>query len=166
MKLEKCFYAEHNDLFFLDGTECPVMSGTLRTEDGNLPDSTFFMTMGIICLEITWKQVGLNEESYNESFLAALRDSLKKLEAMQVYVFICPLAGEEALDTPEAKDAFIASMNHCARRIKDCKVVAGFAVPSNVDAAQFITELSKKHSHYIFFSNDESLLADGSIVRY
>ena len=167
MKLEKRFYTEHNSLFFLDGTECPVQSEPLHTENGALPDTLYLLSMGAACVELDWKQVGVDEESYNEAFLAALRESLKALETLQLYVFISPSAGQESLDSQEAKDAFIASMSHCARRIKDCASVVGFAVPPQLDAAQFMAELSRKHSHYVFFSRDESLLAsDEAIVRW
>ena len=95
MKLEKRFYTEHNSLFFLDGTECPVQSEPLHTENGALPDTLYLLSMGAACVELDWKQVGVDEESYNEAFLAALRESLKALETLQLYVFISPSAGQE-----------------------------------------------------------------------
>ena len=40
-----------------------------------------------------------------------------------------------------------------------------FKVPEEVNAQDFIEELSAKHQHYVFFSENEKLLSDKSIVR-
>lgn len=163
MKFEAKFKAEKNKLYTLDGT--PVAAEGCRIITAR-PGAVLDLNDGEFAgLCVNWNDAGMDEDSYNEEFLAGLRDQLKELEERQVFVFIIPVAGSEELD-PVARNALTASFKHCARRIKDCECVAGFAVPECVDAAGFISELSAKHGHYIFFSKSDALLADGGIVRY
>ena len=168
MKLEKQFLSKDNKLYFLDGTECsvqniPVLGGNLCITEEYARSVNSFS-----CIELNWTQVGCDEESYNEEFLASFRDFLKVLEEKKQYVFLIPVA-DKLPSSEEEKEAFVASMKHCARRIKDCASVVGFAIPSEetgIDASFFISELSAKHAHYVFFSRDSKVLSDSSIVKY
>ena len=101
-------------------------------------------------INIPWTLVGLDEESYNEQFLSDLRDYLKVLDEKQIYVYINPVV-DCAADTLSRKEDLVASFKHCARRIKDCTSVVGFAVPDGADEKYFIEEMNVKHSHYIYF---------------
>lgn len=147
MKIEAKFYCEDNQLFFLDGTKAELNSDSVKS------------------YEVKWTEVGLDEDSYNEEFLANLRDKLKALEEGNSYGYMVPVCDSEC-STEEQKEAFVASMKHCSRRIKDCENVIGFSVPSEADSDFFMEELSAKHKHYIFFSGDENLVkSNNKIVK-
>lgn len=160
MKLEAKFYAENNRLYFLDGKELDatkhieITSGEIA-EKCTDPDTLY----GI---KISYSEVGEDEDSYNEDFLAKLRDDLKALEEKNVFTFIIPVGSEEDMH----KEEFTFSMKHCARRIKDCESIAGFAVPE-YNADFFIDEVSAKHKHYVFFQKDEGKLKEcEKLIRY
>lgn len=118
-----------------------------------------------MCISIAWSKIGLDEENYDESFLAKLRDFFKSLEDKKIYAFILPLA-DKIPNSESEKENFIASFKHCARRIKDCTSIVGFAVPDCVNQNIFMQELLAKHSHYIFFSKNQNLLKDKFIVEF
>ncbi len=162
MKLEKRFYVESNRLYYIEGNkELPLADGKLSASacsGGGLPPEDLSR---LLLIELPWSQVGLDESSYNEEFLAAFRDFLKALEEKGGAAAIVPVADAPVGDGEE----LTASFKHCARRIKDCASVAGFAVPGGVDAALFIEELSAKHAQYVFFSSDPKLLEDPEVVR-
>ncbi|MBO4319104.1 MAG: hypothetical protein J5857_01385 [Treponema sp.] len=164
MKLEALFTSKDNSLFTVEGESVSLNAENKITAQENsitLPqanDSPLF-------IYVPWTLVGLDEESYNEAFLANLRDSLKLMEEKKQFAIIVP-AADSAADSPDKKEAFTASMKHCARRIKDCVSVIGFAIPLEADSEYFCDELSQKHSHYVFFSRDENVLSNKSIVRY
>ena len=166
MKLEALFKSEKNTLLTIDGREIntkelPVFAADSLNGTAAIPQTEFCI------VEAQWSFVGKDEESYNEEGLASLRDWLKLLEENKKFAIIKPLS-EAALDSAQ-KEALTASMKHCARRIKDCVSVAGFAIPSECsaasDTAAFVEELSQKHAQYVYFSADESVLADAKIVR-
>lgn len=166
MKLEALFKSEKNTLLTIDGREIntkelPVFAADSLNGTAAIPQTEFCI------VETQWSFVGKDEESYNEEGLASLRDWLKLLEENKKFAIIKPLS-ETGLDSAQ-RESLTASMKHCARRIKDCVSVAGFAVPSecssSTDASLFIEELSQKHAQYIFFSADNALLADEKIVR-
>ena len=177
MKLEARFYSDSNKIFSVAGTEASLSDKALEASeiisDGMSETQISALCASvpsdkISCVRIPWALVGQDEESYNESFLATLRDFLKALEDQNKYVFIAPVC-EDAVQNLSAaeKEALTASFKHCARRVKDAASVVGFAVPSEADAAFFIEELSAKHKHYVFFSKDTNLLAaDPKLVRY
>ena len=129
MKLKKLFEAKDQKLFKVDGGDeveiRPEMAKTVK-----------------------WSDVEQEAESYNEEYLAHLRDELKSLEEKNQFVFIVPVFDKDA---PSSQ--FTAAMKHTARRIKDCVSVIGFAIPEEViqDADTYIEELSAKHSQYCFF---------------
>lgn len=167
MKLQPLFKSEDNKLYFLDGKELPVsgalemegkdciLSGLCQGEDGSKA----------IRINLPWSLVGMDEESYNEEFLASFRDFLKDFEDRKLFVFLVPVADVNP-STPEEKENFVQSMKHSARRIKDCASVIGYAIPNEVDPEYFIEELSAKHKQYLYFSANESLLKDNCIVRF
>lgn len=139
MKIEAKFYSENNSLYFLDGAKADLGSGKI----GSFP--------------VKWTEVGLDEDSYNEEFLANLRDQFKAMEDSGTYGFVVPVCDSECV-TEVQKESLVASMKHCARRIKDCENIIGFAVPDECDGAFFMEELSAKHKHYVYFSKNENLL--------
>ncbi len=164
MKLEKRFCVEDNRLYFIEGKrELPLSSERLSAiacaESGKLPADLSCLLL----LELPWTQVGCDESSYNEEFLASFRDFLKALEEKGGYAAIIPLA-DRKLEAGEG-EALTASFKHCARRIKDCASVAGFAVPEGLDADFFMEELSAKHEQYVFFSAVPKLLENSKIVK-
>ena len=168
MKLEKQFLSKDNKLYLLDGTECPVLNIPVLSGNLCINEDYARSVNSFSCIELGWTQVGCDEESYNEEFLAGFRDFLKVLDEKKQFVFIVPVA-DKVPATAEEKEAFVASMKHCARRVKDCASVVGFAVPSEetgVDSSFFMSELSAKHAHYIFFSRDSKVLSDSSVVKY
>lgn len=166
MKLEALFKSEKNTLFTIDGREislagAPVLNAKTLNAEAAVPEAEFCI------VETEWAFVGKDEESYNEEGLASLRDWLKLLEDTKKFAVIKPVS-ENGLDAA-AKEALTASMKHCARRIKDCVSVAGFAIPAvcsdNGSKDSFIEELSQKHAQYVYFSADGNVLADEKIVR-
>ena len=127
MKFEAKFKAEKNKLYTLDGT--PVAAEGCRIITAR-PGVALDLNDGEFAgLCVNWNDAGRDEDSYNEEFLAGLRDQLKELEERHIFVFIIPVADSNEPGSAE-EDAFIASFKHCARRIKDCECVAGFAVPA------------------------------------
>ena len=123
------------------------MSGDLvSTEGKNFP--------------VKWSDVEGNPEEYNEDFLAKLRDELKSLEEKKEFVFIEPI-----FDKAAGAEQFTAAMKHCARRIKDCVSVIGFAIPNEIfeNRAFYTEELSTKHQHYCFFCKKN---AESDVVLY
>ena len=165
MKLTAQFVAKENKLFTLDGKEYVSAIKTLSAKSLIAENALPELSEGeLLCLSLSWADVGKDEDSYDEAFLASLRDFLKALEEKKQFAFIKPEEPEGELTSSE-KEAFVASMKHCARRIKDAASVVGFAVPKAVDSSFFMEELSAKHGHYIYFSSDDSLLSDSAIVR-
>lgn len=167
MKLEKRFYVEGNKLYYIEGNKELEISGTRLSASacagGGVPPSDFSR---LLLIELPWTQIGCDEASYNEEFLASFRDFLKTLEDKAGYAAIIPLA--DRIPAEGEGEDFTASFKHCARRIKDCASVAGFAVPDGlegVDPGLFMEELSAKHSQYVFFSGNPALLSDPGIVR-
>jgi len=164
MKLEARFTSRDNSLFKLDGTEVPVSNADVVPCAECVPDSAP-SEGGPFFVKVPWTQVGLDEEHYNEEFLAIFRDWLKVLEERSLYAVVVPEADSDT-STQAKKEDLTASMKHCARRIKDCASVIGFAIPDETDPAFFKEELGAKHAQYIFFSKNPAVLSDGSVVRY
>lgn len=134
MKLEKLFEVKNNRLYRIGGEEVATAGMAKR---------------------VTWSQVEPNADEYDEAFLAALRDELKNLEAQKKFVYI-----DAVFDKDGTPEQFTAAMKHCARRIKDCVSVAGFAIPEQLAAggfaegaaaANFMLEISQKHAQYVYF---------------
>ena len=162
MKLERLFEGKENSLYTVTGE--PVKISTSVTEVSAFINQASAPKNEVLRISVNWSLSGLDEENYNEGFLASFRDALKVLEEKKAFVLIEPVC-DAPCESEAQKEAFIQSMKHCARRIKDCTSVAGFKVPEEVNAHDFIEELSAKHQHYVFFSENEKLLSDKSIVR-
>ena len=138
MKLERLFEVKNNVLYKL-GEATPIDTAAMAKP-------------------VSWSAVEPQSDVYDEAFLAALREELKALEEQQKYVFIEPCCDKG--DCIALAEPFIAAMKHCARRIKDCVAVAGFAIPPSFTekgfgaatvTADFIEALSQKHAHYVYF---------------
>jgi len=168
MKLDALFKSKDNRLYTLDGAEvtvvgCPVLAAE-KCASGTVPADSCCGAESLCAVELPWTLVGTEEGGYNEEFLAGLRDWLKALEAEKRFAFIVPVSQGVLGDADGV--SFTASMKHCARRVKDCISVAGFAVPEGVDSESFRAALREKHEQYVYFSRDEKILADGEVVRF
>lgn len=139
MKLERLFEVKENKLYKVGGEEVAL-------EGKSFP--------------VKWSDVEAGAEEYNEEFLAKLRDELKSLEEKKEFVFIEPVFDKDA-----SAEQFTAAMKHCARRIKDCVSVIGFAIPEQIFNQRdfYIEELSAKHAHYCFFCKKN---AGDAVVLY
>lgn len=145
MKLDPIFTVKNKKLYKIaDGSE--VDTSTLKR------------------IEIPWSTVEIEEEAYNEEYLAGLREELKALEASETYAVLVPIA-DKPLDTPEKEELFINAFNHTARRVKDCTSVAGFElIPQLKDKEAFMDTLAIKHAQYVYFTKAENPLADNIVV--
>lgn len=146
MKLDPLFTVKNNKLYKIeDNTEVDLAS--------------------VRRIEIPWTTVEMEDEAYNEEFLATLREELKKLELLNTFAIIVPVV-DKTLDSPEKQELFINAYNHTARRIKDCISVIGMEIPAELkDYQAFIDTLSIKHAQYIYFSKTELPQSD-SILMY
>jgi hypothetical protein len=137
MKSEKLFEVKNSNLFSREGKPVSVTAPMI--------------------ISVAWTAIEPGEpEQYDESFLAALRTTLKEAESRGEFVFI-----EPAVDKPAADyTLFTAAMKHTARRIKDCSAVVGFAIPDRLAAGGFSDDsaagryqaaLSEKHPQYVYF---------------
>lgn len=146
MKLEPLFYSKDNKLY--------------KIADNSLVDTTSLKR-----IEIKWSTVELEEESYNEEYLANLRDQLKSYDESGIFAVLVPLV-DKPLESPEETELFIAAFNHTARRVKDCVSVVGFELPAELKSTQdFMDTLAIKHAQYIYFSKDKQT-SNESIVLY
>ncbi len=145
MKLDPIFTVKNKKLYKIaDGSE--VDTSTLKH------------------INIPWSTVEIEDEVYNEEYLASLRDQLKSMEEAGTFAVLVPEA-DKALDTPEQEEAFTNAFNHTARRVKDCESVAGFElVPQLKDKQAFIETLAKKHAQYVYFTTAENPLSDDIVI--
>ena len=148
MKLEPVFKTENNELFLIS--------------DGSKPDLNSFEK-----ITVSWAKVEIDDEVYNEEFLAQLRETLKSFEEQNKYAILVPEV-DKNFETQVQKEAFISAMNHTARRVKDCKSVAGFELTSEIlkdglgegkTAANFMETLAVKHAQYVYFAKSEDINA-------
>ncbi len=120
--------------------------------------------------EVNWSTVELEDEIYNEEFLADLRDKLKVLDESGKFAIIT-MKADKPLTSPEQLELFTNAFNHTARRIKDCVSVTGMAFPAELTAMgesaveSFIETLSKKHAQYVYFTSDKNI-QNSSVVHY
>lgn len=115
-------------------------------------------------IDIPWSTVELEDEAYNEEYLASLREQLKAMETSESFAVLVPVV-DKPLETPEDEELFINAYNHTARRVKDCTSVAGLElVPQLKDKQAFIDTLSIKHAQYIYFTKAENPLSDDIVV--
>ena len=146
MKLDPIFTVKNKKLYKIaDGAE--VDTSTLKR------------------IDIPWSTVELEDEAYNEEYLAALRDQLKALEAAGTFAVLVPVV-DKPLENPEQEELFINAYNHTARRVKDCISVAGLELPAQLkDKEGFMDTLAIKHAQYVYFTKAENPLSD-DIVLY
>lgn len=142
MKLERLFEVKDGKLY--------TVAGDLVSPEGK-------------AFPVKWCDVeagNAGSEEFNEDFLAKLREKLKSLEEKGEFVFVEPI-----FDKSGSVEQFTAAMKHCARRIKDCVSVIGFAIPGEVlsERAFYIEELSAKHAQYCFFCKED---AGSDVVLY
>ena len=113
-------------------------------------------------IQIKWSEVELAEESYNEEYLANLREELKAMDDAGTFAVLVPVV-DKPLDSAEQIEAFINTYNHTARRVKDCVSVAGFVLPEEITskgfdagtpAADFMETLAIKHAQYVYFTGN------------
>lgn len=146
MKLDSVFYVKNNNLY-------------------KIADNSLVETENLKKIDVSWTTVEIQDELYNEEFLAKLREKLKSFDLQNIYVIIIPKVDKE-LKTQEQAQSFINAFNHTARRIKDCVCVAGFALPSEIVkngfgedsfAKNFIETLNIKHSQYVYFVSKDDV---------
>lgn len=146
MKLDPIFTVSNNKLFTISD-KTPVDISTLKRT------------------EILWSTVEMEEESYNEEYLANLREQLKPLDEINKFVILVPVV-DKPLETSEQIELFINAYNHTARRIKDCTCIAGFELPSSIlkfgladnsAAIEFMETVAKKHAQYVYFASQSDV---------
>ncbi len=129
-----------------------------------ISDNTLVDTATLKRIDIPWSTVEMEDENYNEEFLALLREQLKQMEAAGLFAVLVPIA-DKALDTPEKEEAFINAFNHTARRVKDCVSVAGMELaPQLKDKQAFMDTLAIKHAQYVYFTKAENPLSDDIVI--
>ncbi|MCR5724649.1 MAG: hypothetical protein K6G80_06135 [Treponema sp.] len=155
MKLEKLFDVKENRLYTVGGELVPAVAEMAKT--------------------VRWSDVEPEADSYDEAFLAGLREELKNAESEKKFYFIEPVFDRGADFAEGAVEQFTAAMKHCARRIKDCVSVAGFAIPQELVQAGFAPDgaaalyreaLSEKHAQYVYFCKAAVEGVPSDIVLY
>lgn len=145
MKLDPVFFVQGNRLIKISDNQ------TVNPESLKL-------------IDISWAKVELSENSYDEAFLASLREELKALDGQDKYVILSPSI-DKKFETPEEIEAFITTVNHTARRLKDCTCIAGVLLPdellekgidSSSPAANLMETLAIKHAQYVYFVKKQS----------
>ena len=141
MKLDPIFTVKQNKLY-------------------KISDNSAVDTAALKKIQIKWSEVELAEESYNEEYLANLREELKAMDDAGTFAVLVPVV-DKPLDSAEQIEAFINTYNHTARRVKDCVSVAGFVLPEEITskgfdagtpAADFMETLAIKHAQYVYFT--------------
>lgn len=146
MKLEPVFTVKENKLY--------------KIADNSLVDPASLKRV-----EIPWSTVEMEDETYNEEFLALLRDQLKTQDAIGNYVVLVPVV-DKPLQSADKEELFINAYNHTARRVKDCVCVAGFELPAELkDKEGFMETLAIKHAQYVYFTKQENPPSE-NIVKY
>ena len=129
-----------------------------------IADNSQVDTSSLKRIEIPWSTVEIEDEAYNEEYLAQLREELKGMEAAGEFAVLVPLV-DKALENPEQEELFINAYNHTARRVKDCASVAGFELAEKLkDKQAFMDTLAIKHAQYVYFTKAENPLSDDIVV--
>ncbi|QTQ12745.1 hypothetical protein HRI96_11385 [Treponema parvum] len=203
MKIKAKFTVKSNKLLSADGvTEIPI-SCPVRTEAADVYKGTFEIDIlkkaegepaaaknKFLFIDLPQSFMEISSGAYNETALASLRDFLKAIEKSEINVVIAPRLENDSdirslqAGSSDSQGSFIAAVSHAARRIKDCESVIGFAIPEKLLAggllgekslaAEYISELKKKHEHYIFFAEQSEIekahcmsgIANTDIVMY
>ena len=155
MKLtEADYYAKNgalfkkNDVGFSGIKKLVLAEKTLST---SLFDS--FSPETLIILEFPITFACCESETFDEAFLADLRSVLKQLEETGKTV-IFSVNGK--ITRADESSVFY----HIARRIKDCKSVAGICFQAGTTkgtAMSVIDALQKKHPEYVYFATERGL---------
>lgn len=150
MKLDPLFTVKNNQLFAIsDGKSVPFSS--------------------LKQISIKWSQIEIEDEAYNEEYLAQLRDELKEMDENGSFAVLIPVI-DKPLDTPEQKELFINAYNHTARRIKDCVSVTGYELPlellkeglsADSFAQNFMETIAIKHAQYVYFADTKNIETAG-----
>ena len=129
-----------------------------------IADNSEVDTSSLKRVDIPWSTVELEDEAYNEEYLAQLREQLKAMEEAGIFAVLVPVA-DKPLETPEQEELFINAYNHTARRVKDCASVAGFELAANLkDKQAFMDTLAIKHAQYVYFTKAENPLSDDIVI--
>lgn len=112
----------------------------------------------LIPIELEWQKIECDNvhssKVYDEAYLARLRESLQSEDYCDKYLMLLPLSRSRALQSESEKEAFVQAIFHAARRLKDCTRVVGCYIPKEFtrteDKNAFVSQISSKHSHYIF----------------
>lgn len=141
MKLEPLFTVNNNKLY-------------------KIQDNCEFSVDSLVVIKVLQNDVQIEDDIYNEEYLASLRENLKTLEEQNKFCVLIPHPSKQ-LKTQEDFELFINTFNHTARRIKDCISMIGYELPehlliSNEQTLNFIQTLEKKHSQYIYFVKKEN----------
>ena len=166
MKLDPIFTAKNNELYKISDNSKVDLSDVKE-----INGSSLVYTNNFICkISIPWSKVELEDELYNEEFLANLRDYLKILDDKNQFAIIKPVI-DKSLENQDQLELFINAFNHTARRVKDCVSVAGMELPSELLAkgfsddspvVQFIEKLAVKHAQYVYFA-DKNFVSEQKI---
>ena len=115
-------------------------------------------------IDIPWSTIEIEDEAYNEEYLAQLREQLKNMEETGEFAVLVPVV-DKPLETPEQEELFINAYNHTARRVKDCTSVAGLELaPQLKDKQAFMDTLAVKHAQYVYFTKAENPLSDDIVI--
>lgn len=138
MKLDPIFEVKNNSLFLIS--------------DGSAVNPSSFSF-----IEFKQSDIELDEEVYNEETLAAWREDFLLKDEKGEFVVLAPHASMD-LSNALNFERFCNTCNHTARRVKDCKCVAGFLFDENFLSASaesriadFSELLAKKHAQYVYF---------------
>lgn len=159
MKLTEKDYYIQDEKLFKNNADCFSKTQNISISDENSLKNDLFNSvesdiLGILSIETN--SVCVDGESFNESFLAQLREVLKSLENENKTV-VFTLIGDFSKNTES--EVFY----HVARRIKDCAAVAGIVFEESTEKAkakEIITALRKKHPEYVYFTQTENLYAE------
>ncbi len=139
MKLDPIFEVKNNSLFLI--------------ADGSAVNPSSFSFV-----EFNQADIELDEEVYNEETLAAWREEFLAKDEKGEFVVLAPHASMD-LSNALNLERFCNTCNHSARRVKDCKSVAGFLfdeafLSSDTERriAEFTELLAKKHAQYVYFA--------------
>jgi len=157
MKLEPLFAAKNNELYKLADNSKVDLS-----KINELSGDKLLYTDNYICrISILWSKVELQDELYNEEFLANLRDYLKLLDEKNQFAIIKPVI-DKTIEKEEELELFINAFNHTARRIKDCISVIGMELPEELlskgfaadsPSLLFMEKLAIKHAQFVYFAD-------------
>ncbi|MBS7261064.1 MAG: hypothetical protein KIG91_05300 [Treponema sp.] len=138
MKLDPIFEVKNNSLFLI--------------ADGSAVNPSSFSFV-----EFNQSDIELDEEVYNEETLAAWREEFLVKAEKGEFVVLAPHASLDLTNVLNF-ERFCNTCNHTARRVKDCKSVAGFLFDetflsenAELRVADFIELLAKKHAQYVYF---------------